>query len=226
MAEIIGNLDTLLTRVQHTARSDADGIQEHAAREADQIREEAERRASESRERILADARQQATRINRHHGARELQREKQRYLETREKLFNEVFRRAEEALRELRDDPERYAEALSRLAVMSVSILGPGTWVVASDERGHELLSDERLRRWAEPGVSFVRADRPAPEAVALAASGSRGERPGGERSVPGGLVVSDEEGRRTVNASFRARLALAREELREEILGRLLSDE
>ena len=221
MAEIIGNLEQLLTAVQHTAHSDADHLRGDADERARNIRDDAEERASRIRESILGDARAEADEIRRRHAVQMTREARREYLEAREGLLEKVWQGASVRLDEIREDADRYRSVLRCLLFDALALTGGGEYLVASDAKGHELLAEKQLEEWAsEAGerlnekIRLVAADEPAPEC--------RGDL----RRVAGGLVVSERQGRRRINMSFAARLELARDELREEVARRLLADE
>ncbi|WP_455381372.1 V-type ATP synthase subunit E [Salinispira pacifica] len=210
MPHIIGDLDRLLTGVQHTVHDEVQRIKEDAEKEAYQIRVEAEKSAEASREDALRSARAEAESIRRRKSARATQEERRNYVETREKLLDQVFGDAEERLRASVDNDDEYADALKRLTMWAVSIMGPGSRVLQADERGQKLLTDSRLSQWAKEAGSIVAGE------VTL----EKGEE---ALSTWGGILVADKGGRRTVDATFPARLRLAREEIRETIVQRLV---
>lgn len=221
MAEVLGDVDRLLTVVEHSAHSDAEDILGNAENEAERILSEAEERANSERKRILGPAREEARRITRQEGSQSRQETRREFLRAREELIDNVWERAGDRLNQMRESDGAYAEVLGNLTIHAASLLGAGKYELASDSAGHELLTEDRLDEWShraseELGVAveLSRAEKPAPE---LEEGGGR---------TPGGLIVSERDGRRTINAGFAARLDVARDEMREEVVSRLISHE
>ncbi len=203
MAEVIGDLNELLNVLGRTARQEAlsqeaeakryaQHVLEQAKAQAQQVQatilEQAQKQAEEARRRILAQARLQAQRTR---------------LQAREALLDRVWQEAEKRLQALTSQPDAYAEALRRLALLTGQILGGPTVTLAGDPQGHTLLTPERLAAWSrEAGLTFQAAPAPA--------------------DTWGGLVATDESGRRQVDATFPTRLALARETIREDVMALL----
>jgi vacuolar-type H+-ATPase subunit E/Vma4 len=211
MREMIGDLERLLTTVNHRARSQAQDIKQEAEDRARQVRNQARETAEREKQRILNEARAKARQIARERAARTTREERDEYLSARAELLQEVLDTVESRLREVRENPEEYCEILHALALEALSAIGPGTRVLSSDKQGHELLSEDRLSSWAEEASGRLG------KAVEL----TRKEEPA---DTWGGLVVADKKGRRTVDATFATRMALAADELREHIARRLES--
>ena len=117
---------------------------------------------------------------------------------TREALLDMVWQTAEEHLRDLPEQPA-YADVLQQLAVSAAHILESGAIRLSADPVGHRYLTPERLEAWTQEiaqdfPVTFVCAAQPA--------------------TTWGGLVASEEDGRRQIDATFPTRLALAEEEI------------
>ena len=88
---------------------------------------------------------------------------------------------------------------MHRLALAAAHSLAAATVVLAADPVGHALLAPARLAAWSSTAeVQFRRAAEPA--------------------ATWGGLIASDDGGRRQIDATFPTRLALAQEELRERV--------
>jgi vacuolar-type H+-ATPase subunit E/Vma4 len=212
MARILGDVDELITAVEHAARGDAEKRKTETENRADNILEEARQKADAVRQEILNRARSEADAKRRQRLAQATQSAKQSYLTTREEILNQVWQQAEDRLRELPDDRETYAGVLRQLAWLAVRTLGPGHLILAADSRGHELLTEDRLDSWSreasqqfEDSVSFERAAGPV--------------------DTWGGLLVTETESRRRMDSTFPTRLEIAREEVRDHIFRRLVEE-
>jgi vacuolar-type H+-ATPase subunit E/Vma4 len=150
-------------------------------------RQRTEAEAADLRERVLALGEMRSKRVA---------------LEQREALLDTVWNAARARLAALPDDRRRYLATLRRLAALAARGLGVGEVELASEVRGHDLLTPERLEAWGtEDGVRYRRAAAPVP--------------------MMGGLVASSD--RLRVDVSFDTRLQVAREELRERTAALLL---
>lgn len=213
MAEIIGNPDELVAAVQHESRRTARDIVEDAEKKAERILLDAGKQTDEESERLVAGARARAEKRRKDRAIERTRAEKESYLKARKEMMEEVWHRAEKRLDGIVEDPEAYVAVLERLAVNAAEVMGPGRRVLVSDPAGHALLTDDRLREWAEKAgkrldgtVTFRRAEEPA--------------------DISGGLIVEDEGGRRRINAAFSTRLAAAKEEISHRVMERLVRDE
>ncbi len=212
MPHIIGDLDDLITTIHHAARGESRTKQTEAERQAEKTLAEARQQAERTRQEILDRARAQAEAKRRQLLAGAVLTARHNYLTGREELLNQVWQRAEQHLRSLPDEADTYADVLGQLARLAVHTLGPGQLILAADPKGHDLLTEERLETWSqeasdafEAPVSFERAARPA--------------------DTWGGLVVTAAKGRRGVDATFPARLEMAKDEIREMIFKRLVQE-
>lgn len=210
MPRIIGDPDELTTTIRHLAKSDAREITQKAKEKAERIRREAWEKADRKREEILERARNRARDIRRRRKVDVTREEKEGYLHARQEILDEVWKRAEAELRDLTENEDEYAAVLEHLAVSGVRMMGPGDRILAADEKGQSLLSKDRLLGWGRKAgeatggkVHFTRADEPL--------------------KTWGGLVITDTEGRRRVDATFASRLETARDEISSEIMEKLV---
>jgi V-type H+-transporting ATPase subunit E len=205
MPRIIGSLDQLETTVQCAGRGEAHTRIKQAEERAHHIREEARQTADTIRAERVDEAHAQARRQHRQQRAEAVQAARRTYLTTREELLDQVWQQAEQRLRQLLDDAEAYAEALHRLTRMAIQTLGTGRLLLAADPTGHKLLTEQRLQAWSEAASSEYGATVTLERAKEPLASW-------------GGLVVTNSEQRRRVDATFATRLAVARDELRDTL--------
>lgn len=210
MARIIGDPDELITTIRHLAKSDVQRIEQQAEEEAEEIHDEARQRAERRREEILDEARNRARDIRRSRKAEVSRDERREYLEAREEILGTVWHQAEQKLRSLMEKDDEYASILESLTLSAVTLMGAGQRVLAADEKGLHLLTDSRLENWSrEAGkalgekVTFKRASEPL--------------------QTWGGLVMTEQEGRRRVDATFAQRLETARTEVRSAVLAKLV---
>ena len=202
MAEVIGNVEDLAAIIRRSAQQQALSEEADARAFAQQKLAEAKTQATQIKEKVMVHAhRQAAVEARRILAQADLDAQHHR-LHAREVLLDEVWQAAEQRLRDLPNQPA-YASVLQRLAIAAARILGSGTIRLAADPAGHALLTAERLKAWTEEiaqelPVTFVCAAQPA--------------------TTWGGLVATQEGGRRQVDATFPTRLALAQETLRERV--------
>ncbi len=212
MPHISGDLNQLETTIEHAGRGEANTrIQEAEARAA-RIREEARQEADNIRTDLVRQARaesEQQRRRQRSEAARHARRD---YLLAREELLAQVWQQAEQRLRQLPNDAEAYTHTLRRLTWRAIETLGPGRLRLAADPKGHALLTGQRLEEWSQAvskefdaAVALERADEPI--------------------DTWGGLLVTDTEQRRRVDATFTTRLAVARDELRDTIFQHMVQN-
>lgn len=203
MADLHGDIEALLAEAHRRAEQRALEREAAAARRAEEVLASANdavrrtldaRRAQTltetdaARERVLALGRMAAQRA---------------MLVGREALLERVWDEARRRLQACAEDPERYLEALRRLARLASHALPPGDLELASDARGHALLTPDRLGAWSrEDGVRYDAAAGPA--------------------DIDGGLVAR--AGRLRFDGSFETRLQQARSVLREDVAARLAS--
>jgi V/A-type H+-transporting ATPase subunit E len=198
MPELFGDVDELIRLIRRSATQSELNAQEEARREREEILAEAAAKAEQLRTEAHNTAERDAETAHRRTLAQaELEIQRQR-LQKREALLDRAWAEAEARLRKLADDPA-YAEVLQRLAQTAAATLATDVVLLTADAQGYGLLTPERLAAWSDQvGTTFRRHSDPA--------------------DIWGGLVASDEAGRRIVNNSFDVRLALARDELREQI--------
>lgn len=198
MAEVQGDLEALLAEAHRRAEQRALEHEAAASRRAEEIlrgAEEAAERALEERrvhtraeadalrERLLALGEMACQRVT---------------LARREDLLDAVWDAARERLDACAENPECYLSALRGLARLGARTLVSDEIELASDARGHALLTPERLDGWGRAdGVRYRRADLP------IAASGG----------------LEARAGRLRFDGSFEARLEQARSGLRDEVL-------
>lgn len=203
MLEVRGDLEALVAEAHR--RIEQRALEEEAAAEkrAAETLAIARREAGASLEEHRRRARLEAAEIRRRVAALGVVQARRAALQRREALLDGIWEGARRELEAVADDPGRYLAALRRLASLASRTLAEDEVVLASDVRGHPLLTSERLQRWGhEDGVRYLRAASPAELAAGLLASA----------------------GRLRVDASFENRLAEARLALREALLGRLLT--
>lgn len=211
MVRIIGDLDDLAAKVEHTARSEANERLVEAQRRVATISEDAADRAEQVRREILDEVREKAKRERRQRLAEARLTSKRNRLTAREELLDGVWEQAETRLRDLVESDD-YVEVLRRLAWLAVETLRTGRLVLAADLRGHELLTEERLHAWnEEAGETFD-------VSVAFECAGEPAD-------IWGGLIATEADGRRRLDATFSTRLEIAREEVRDAVFRRLVSD-
>lgn len=208
--DIIGDLDNLLTSVEHIARGKAGEVIGGAHREAQRIVDEGRHKADRHREQVLEQARAQAHAIEVQRTARGTHEQLGELVRYREEQLERVWQQAEQRLKELCDRPDEYRKALKSLAFMAFSIIGAEHIVLASDSRGGKLLDQNTLEAWSSEAsdgsaraLSFTRAAEPIDEW--------------------GGLKAFDANSRKRVDAAFPVRLRLAREEIREDVFSFLV---
>jgi vacuolar-type H+-ATPase subunit E/Vma4 len=210
MPRIIGDVDELIAAIERAARSEISSRRGDGDRQVESILAQARERAERIGEEILAPARREAEQERRRRRAAAAREAEEEYLRAREDLLAEVWERGAARLEELVGDTDRYAEILRRLALEGARRLEAEQLTLASDERGHRLLTQQRLREWGEQlgaeqerEMSFERADEPL--------------------AGPAGLVVLETGGRRRVDLTFPTQLRHARQEIRERIFRRMV---
>lgn len=203
MFEVRGDLEALVAEAHRRVEQRALDQEASAERRATQALDEAEGAATA----LLAEARARAAEAAAEARHRLLaqgeMRAKRAAIERREALLDAVWERAREELAALPGDAERYLGTLRRLAALAARRLASGDVTLASEPRGHALMTPARLAAWgAEDGVRYRLASDPL--------------------SIEGGLQAS--AGRLRVDASFETRLEEARRTLREPTLALLLA--
>lgn len=202
MAEVIGDVDELISIIGRTAQQAALNVEVDAQRQVQEQLDQARADAQQLQGRILQQAQKQAAEARRRLQAQAALDAQRLRLQTREALLEQVWAAAEQRLRALPDRAE-YLLVLQRLALAAAQILGAGTLRLVADPKGHALLTPERLATWrGATAVTFVRAPTPGAQW--------------------GGLLAIHEDGRRQVDATFATQLALARTQLREQVAARL----
>ncbi len=224
MPRIIGDLAGLITAIEHRARAEVQSREKQAEQQAIEILDKARQAADETRQQILDRANRRAETEQRQQRAEAIRAAQQNYLQSREALLNRVWQEAEAQLRALPSEEneeenkaenkkenkkENYVKVLERLTRLAAQTLGGGRLLLAADAAGHELLTDDRLARWSEAAGAALEAE------VLF-------ERAADPLDTWGGLLARQKESRRQVDLTFPTRLALAREEMREQIFERL----
>lgn len=202
MPEVIGDVDELISLIRRAATQTALDAEEEARRTREDLLAAAHKEADDLRAQAKADAKRKANAAHRRILAQAALDVQRQHLEQREALLERAWTEAETRLRAL-PDTAGYVDVLPRLAKDAAAALRTTTVLLAADAKGHPQLTPERLAAWGEAtGVEFRCQPQPA--------------------AIWGGLVARDEAGRRVVDCSFAARLARAREELREQVADRL----
>ena len=198
MPELIGDVDELVSLIRRSATQSVLDAREEARQESQEILDSATEEIEQMQAEANVAAKREAEALHRRTLAQAALDIQQQHLQRREALLDSVWDEAKARLRLLVDDPQ-YVAVLKRLALEAATALATDTVTLASNAKGHDLLTPERLADWgAEAGTTFRRAPHPA--------------------EPWGGLFAADEAGRRVVDNSFPNRLALAREELREQV--------
>lgn len=198
MPEVLGDVGELVAVIRRTAQQEALNIAAESERQAQAILGKATAQADQIRTSALAQAQSRADQESRRLLARAALAAQRERLQAREELLARIWQSSEQELRALTAQPE-YEHVLHRLALAAARSLAAGAVVLAADPVGHALLAPARLAAWSSAAeVQFRRAAEPA--------------------ATWGGLIASDDGGRRQIDATFPTRLALAQEELRERV--------
>ena len=211
MARVVGSFDDLAAAVQQAAHLRANDRAEEARARAEQMEHDARERGEQIEAEVLEAARRRADEQRSQRLAEAMQTAKRERLAAREDILDRVWDQAERKLRDMVDD-DRYVDVLHQLARLAVEALGPGRLTLAADARGHDLLTEDRLRTWSEERSEAVEAP------VDL-------ERASETLDTWGGIVVTTHEGRKRMDARFSSRLEAARRQLRDQIFERLMGD-
>ena len=210
MPRMLGNLDELLERIEASIQSEVQDTHERKRKRVERILDQAEEEAQRIKEETLQQAKSRAERRKAALRAEFRRKKKAARLRELGSDLDEAWHRAESELRQLTETDE-YQDILRRLAQQAVQLMGPGAYRLAADERGQPLLTRETLDDWEqsfeeglEGQVDLYQADEPA--------------------AIWGGLIVEDQERPRRVDASFSARLAIARDEIGNELFDRIES--
>jgi len=196
MSAILGDPEALIAEVGRRAHQKAVQIAEDARRRSGAILAGAKEESETVRRQAAEDADRQAARLRRRDAARAELEAMRRFIELREEPIEQVWKAAEERLRDLAKEPA-YLEILKRLAFRTARELNASELMLAGDSAVQALLSDDVLDGWSrEAGVRFGRAT--------LAAVGW------------GGLIATS--GRTRLDLSFATRLTSARARLRERV--------
>jgi vacuolar-type H+-ATPase subunit E/Vma4 len=206
MTRVLGDLDELATAVRHAAHGDGSRRRKDAREQADRLRHEAKRDSEQLRRRILDEAQREAEAIARQKRLRADEERRGQRLEQRARRLDDIENRAREVLERLMGDDDQYLEVLERLVGEALEALGAGDYEVVADERGHALLTSERLDAWRR-------------------SAGHEGKLVvGGTTERWGGVVLQEENGRRAIDATFETRLRLARQRYGMQLIEELRS--
>ena len=202
MLDVRGDLEALVAeahrRVEQRALEQEANAERRSAETLNEARDAAAAIVEDHRQRTEAEAAEVRVRVL----ALGEMRAKRVALEQREALLDIVWERARARLEALPDDRRRYLATLRRLAALAAQSLRVGEVELASEVRGHDLLTTSRLEAWGtEDGVRYRRAPAPV--------------------TMMGGLVASAD--RLRVDVSFDTRLRIAQEELRDGAAALLL---
>jgi V/A-type H+-transporting ATPase subunit E len=211
MARTVGSFDDLSDRVQEVVRRKVEDRREESRRRAQKIKDDAQEKAGQIETEILEDAKHRADDKRRRQVARAEEEAKHKRLRAREEIVEQIWDQAETELRELVESDE-YAQALRQMAWLAVQTLGPGHLVLAADPNGHDLLTEDRLTTWGDEATE----DFGAPVEF---------ERASEALDAWGGLVASENQGRKRMDARFSTRLETARSELRDKVFRRLMGE-
>ncbi|MEJ2665856.1 MAG: V-type ATP synthase subunit E family protein [Deinococcales bacterium] len=204
MLDLHGDLEALVAEAQRRVEQRALEREAAAARRASEILEGADADAAQTVKARHDHARVEANALRERLLAVGEMQAQRLMLEHREALLDAVWEETRRRLEAHTRDPSSYLATLRRLAALAARTLACDDIELATEPRGRALLTPERLEAWGrEDGVRYRLADAP------LEASG--------------GLEAS--AGRLRFDATFEARLAHAREALREAVAARLLGD-
>lgn len=202
LLDLHGDLEALVAEAQRRVEQRALEREAAAARRASEILDGADHDAAHTLEEHHDRARVEADALHERLLAVGEMRAQRLMVEHREALLDAVWEAAGKRLEALTRDPSAYLATLRRLATLAARTLACEDITLATDPRGRALLGPERLEAWGrEDGVRYRLAGAPLEAA--------------------GGLEAS--AGRLRFDATFEARLAHAREALREAVAARLL---
>ncbi len=198
MSAILGDLDELIGLIRRSAQQESLDIEAEARAKAARMQEDARANAQTLRAKLLAEASQIAQNERQRLLAQVTAENQRQRLTAREALLDQVWAEAERLLKAAPGDAG-YADVLQRLAIAVAHRLEAEEVILAADPVGHALLAPDRLVQWSTE-THFTATDQPAP--------------------IWGGLIARSVDGRRQVDASFAALLALARSQLRDQVAG------
>lgn len=207
---VIGDIEALVEAIVERAEEDARALLERARRAAELEREKAEREAEGLLKKAEEEARREAEGILRRSSARNIREAKKKVALERDKMIEEIFREAlERAGTVSRDD--RYMEALARLLVEGVRVLGEEVEVVLCPRdrsaffgRWYEI--ERKVEELTGKQVRLILSE----ETV----------------SASGGALLRSPDGRKLYDATFEAKMEFLRETLRQEVSRRLFGEE
>lgn len=203
MAELHGDLEALLAEAQRRAEQRALERETAADRRAEEMLAGADEAAAQTLDERRAHTQAESSTLRERLLARGDMAVQRAMLTHREALLDRVWEAAWAGLQARANVPERYLTALRSLARLAARTLRAPDIELASDARGHALLTPERLAAWGrDDGVRYTAAAGPI--------------------DIAGGLEAR--AGRLRFDGTFATRLQQARTALREDVAARLLS--
>lgn len=160
------------------------------------------------RERLLA-ARRKAQTIQKRSKSQKARKANLEFLQAREQALQDVWDQAEEKLRNLTEQDEEYLETLKSLAFLGTRILQGESIVLYPESNGRNLLTDEQISNWSEEASDLL--DRKVKFHLAKE-----------DADIWGGIIAGMKGANRRVDASFKTRLQIARDEIQNVILKQL----
>ena len=175
MFEVRGDLEALVAEAHRRVEQRALDHEASAERQAAQALNEAEGAATAWLDEARARTQEIAAEARHRLLAQGEMRAKRTAIERREALLETVWKRAGDELSALPGDERRYLGMLRRLAAQAALRLASSEVTLATEPRGHALMTPSRLAAWgAEDGVRYRLAPEPRPILGGLEASAGR----------------------------------------------------
>jgi V/A-type H+/Na+-transporting ATPase subunit E len=210
MVTVIGNgLDSYLSR---RTRNEVMRRIADAEHEAAQLVAQAAEQAETIHGGVQDEARQRVAAVRQRLVARAQLDSRESLLNTQEQMLERVWRVAADRLEALdgSQSEEQRLQRLQMLVLEAAEELGGGDLVLQVNERDAGLVTEDRLKQWADawqdrlPGIQLSLADEAA--------------------SIVGGVLIRKASGQELVDNSYEQRLAVSREALRSAVMDILMS--
>lgn len=205
-------VEKIIQRIEEKAKKEEESILEEGKEKAEQKKLESERKAEKEKKRIIEKGKREADRISRRILANARKKARQKKLEVRDEIIQEVFARAKEQLGEMKENSADYKEVLKDIIIEAGLTVGGGDLEVLLLDDDKEMFSDSEIREISEQ-ISKETGKDTSLEILAELSNRS------------GGAIGRKSDGKVSCNNTFEARLRRMKGSLRPKIADILFKD-
>ncbi len=205
-------VDKIIQQIEEKSKKKEESILQEGKEKAEQKKLESEREAEKVKKKILENGKREAERTKRRILANARRKSRQRKLEAREEIIEEVFDLTKDQLDEMRENSEEYKDILKNVIVEAGLTVGGGELEVLISEEDEKLISDSEVKEISKQISEKTGKETKIDILTELSSDG-------------GGAIARKSDGRVACNNTFGARLKRMKSSLRPKIADILFED-